>query len=92
MAIRHSQTKAASRLSLDDIFSGPDEFGLLDVAPKAISQNAPIEITNFEAINAFVDQHGRVPSQDGDLAEKLLARRLAGYQSNTSFHPTLMPL
>lgn len=91
MAIRHSQTKAANRLSLDDIFNSPDEFGLLDVAPKAISQNAPIEITNFEAINAFVDQHGRVPSQDGDLAEKLLARRLAGYQSNTSFHSTLAP-
>ncbi|AVE40843.1 GIY-YIG nuclease family protein [Providencia stuartii] len=91
MAIRHSQTKAANRLSLDDILNSPDEFGLLDVAPKAISQNAPIEITNFESINAFVDQHGRAPSQDGDLAEKLLARRLAGYQSNSSFHPTLMP-
>lgn len=91
MAIRHSQTKAASRLSLDDIFSGPDEFGLLDVAPKAISQHAPIEITNFEAINAFVDQHGRAPSQDGDLAEKLLARRLTGYQNNVSLHDVLAP-
>lgn len=91
MAIRHSKSKMANRLSLDDIFSGPDEFGLLDVAPKAISQNAPIEITNFEAINAFVDQHGRAPSQDGDLAEKLLARRLAGYQNNSSFHSTLAP-
>ncbi|WP_432787026.1 hypothetical protein AAEX37_01099 [Oligella sp. MSHR50489EDL] len=89
MAIRHSQIKAASRLSLDDIFSGSDEFGLLDVAPKAISQHAPIEITNFEAINAFVDQHGRAPSQDGDLAEKLLARRLTGYQNNVSLHDAL---
>ena len=91
MAIRHSKNKAANRLSLEDIFSGPDEFGLLDVAPKAISQNAPIEITNFEAINAFVDQQGRAPSQDGDLAEKLLARRLVGYQNNSSFHSTLAP-
>ncbi|EOJ8669147.1 TPA: GIY-YIG nuclease family protein [Providencia stuartii] len=91
MAIRHSKSKMANRLSLDDIFSGPDEFGLLDVAPKAISQNAPIEITNFEAINAFVDQHGRAPSQDGDLAEKLLARRLASYQNNSSSHSTLAP-
>lgn len=89
MAIRHSKNKAATRLSLDDIFSGPDEFGLLDVAPKAISQNAPIEITNFEAINTFVDQHGRVPSQDGDLAEKLLARRLVGYQDKPSFQAAL---
>ena len=91
MAIRHSQTKAASRLSLDDIFSGPDEFGLLDVAPKAISQHAPIEITNFEVINTFVDEHRRAPSQDGDLAEKLLARRLTGYQNNVSLHDALAP-
>lgn len=91
MAIRHSKNKAANRLSLDDIFNSPDEFGLLDVAPKAISQNAPIEITNFEAINTFVDQQGRAPSQDGDLAEKLLARRLVGYQNNSSFHSTLAP-
>ena len=89
MAIRHSQTKAASRLSLEDIFSGPDEFGLLDVAPKAISQHAPIEITNFEVINTFVDEHRRAPSQDGDLAEKLLARRLTGYQNNVSLHDAL---
>ena len=91
MAIRHSQTKAASRLSLEDIFSGPDEFGLLDVAPKAISQHAPIEITNFEAINTFVDEHRRAPSQDGDLAEKLLARRLTGYQNNVRLHDALAP-
>ncbi len=91
MAIRHNKNKAGNRLSLDDIFSGPDEFGLLDVAFKAVSQNTPIEITNFEAINTFVDQYGRAPNQDGDLAEKLLARRLAGYQNNSDFHLALVP-
>lgn len=90
MAIRHNKNKADKRLSLDDIFSGPDEFGLLDVAFKTVSQNTPIEITNFEAINTFVDQHGRAPNQDGDLAEKLLARRLAVYQNNSDFHLALV--
>lgn len=91
MAIRHSKNKAANRLSIDDIFNGPDEFGLLDVEYKAVNQGPPIEVTNFEAINVFFDQHGRVPTQDGNLSEKLLARRLASYQKNTDFHAILSP-
>ena len=91
MAIRHSKNKAANRLSLDDIFNGPDEFGLLDVAYRTVNQHAPIEITGFEAINTFVDQHGRVSSADGNLAEKLLARRLVVYQNKSEFHSTLEP-
>lgn len=91
MAIRHDRGKAAARPSLDDIFSGPDEFGLLDVQAKRVSSNAPLEITNFEAISSFVDQHGRPPGEAGDLSEKLLARRLAGYQSNKDLHSTLKP-
>ncbi len=91
MAIRHSKNKAANRLSIDDIFNGPDEFGLLDVEYKAVNQGSPIEVTNFEAINVFFDQHGRVPTQDGNLSEKLLARRLASYQKNTDFHAILSP-
>jgi hypothetical protein len=76
---------------LDDIFSGPDEFGLLDVAAKRIGSHAPLEETNFEAINAFVDQHQRVPSDHGDLSEKLLARRLATYVVNTRLRDALRP-
>ena len=91
MAIRHDRGKAAARPSLDDIFSGPDEFGLLNVQAKRVSSNAPLEITNFEAISSFVDQHGRPPGEAGDLSEKLLARRLAGYQSNKDLHSTLKP-
>lgn len=91
MAIRHDRGKAAARPSLDDIFSGPDEFGLLDVQAKRVNSNAPLEITNFEAISSFVDQHGRPPGEAGDLSEKLLARRLAGYQSNKDLHSTLKP-
>lgn len=89
--IRHSRRKAADRPSLDDIFSGPDEFGLLDVQYKPTSQGAPLEVTNFEAINAFVDQYGRPPSPEGGLTEKLLARRLAGYQRNDDYQSALRP-
>jgi len=90
-AIRHDRGKATARPSLDDIFSGPDEFGLLDVAAKRIGSHAPLEETNFEAINAFVDQHQRVPNDHGDLSEKLLARRLATYVANTRLRDALRP-
>lgn len=90
-AIRHDKGKAAARPSLDDIFSGPDEFGLLDVAAKQVGKHAPLEITNFEEISAFVDQHHRFPSVQGELSEKLLARRLAGYVANASLRDALLP-
>jgi len=90
-AIRHDRGKATARPSLDDIFSGPDEFGLLDVVAKRIGSHAPLEETNFEAINAFVDQHQRVPNDHGDLSEKLLARRLATYVANTRLRDALRP-
>lgn len=90
-SIRHNRRKVADRPSLDDIFSGPDEFGLLDVPALRVGRNAPLEITNFEEISAFVDQHGRAPSDDGTLTEKLLARRLKSYQDNSNLHASLTP-
>lgn len=91
MAIRHDRRKATERPTLDDIFSGPDEFGLLNVSARRVGSNVPLEVTNFEEISTFVDQHGRRPSDEGDLSEKLLARRLVGYQSNKALHSTLTP-
>lgn len=90
-AIRHDKSKASSRPTLDDILNGPDEFGLLDVQARRIGRNAPLELTHFEEISAFADVHGRPPSQEGDLSEKLLARRLAGYQATPALHDTLSP-
>lgn len=87
--IRHSKRKSAERLSLDDILNGPDEFGLLNVEAKAVSRNAPIEVANFEAINVFIDEYKRHPSNDGDLSEKRLARRLKVFQESTDLHHTL---
>lgn len=91
MSIWHDKAKAATRPSLDDIFSGPDEFGLLNVKARRVSSNTGLEITSFEAISAFMDQHGRLPSDEGDLSEKLLARRLSSYQDNRDFHAILKP-
>ena len=90
-SIRHDRGKAAARPSLNDILSGPDEFGLLDVQARRISRNPPLEITNFEEISAFVDQHGRSPNQEHGLSEKLLARRLVGYLANPAIYETLKP-
>lgn len=78
----HHDRKRAARLSLDDIFSGPDEFGLLDVKPKHSSAGLPLSVSKFEEINSFFEQNGRVPTESGDLTEKLLARRLSGYVEN----------
>ena len=89
--IRHSKSKAADRPSLDDIFKGPDEFGLLNVQYKHVSNNAPIEVSNFEAISAFIDEHSHHPGDEGDLSEKRLARRLKGFQENLGFHHILKP-
>lgn len=87
--IDHDKRKRTLRPSLDDIFEGLDEFGLLDVQAKRSSVSAPLEVSKFENINEFIDQHGRPPSNEGDLAEKLLARSLKGYLENHDFRVNL---
>lgn len=87
----HHDRKGAVRPSLDDIFNGPDEFGMLNVQAKRSSSGAPLEVSKFEEINAFFDQHGRAPDGSGELSEKLLARRLSGYLGNVDLHTTLKP-
>lgn len=84
--IRHDKKKGLNRPSLDDILSGPDEFGLLNVKAKYSSNSTSLDVTMFEEINVFIDQHGRQPSSDGDLSEKLLARRLQSYLRDTNSH------
>jgi len=76
------------RCTLEDIFAGPDEFGLLDVKPKSKSLGR-IEEGRFEEINTFIDQNGREPSADGDLTEKALARRLSSFRGNKELSAAL---
>ena len=87
----HHDKQRSVRRSLDDIFNGPDEFGMLEVQAKRSSGGAPLEVAKFEEINAFVDQHGHAPDSAGELSEKLLARRLTGYLTNQTLHAALKP-
>lgn len=82
--IRHSDQKATQRKTLNDIFDGPDEFGLLDAQSKRSGSHTPLEVSRFEEINQFIDQHGHLPGSSGDIAEKALARRLNGYIVNAA--------
>lgn len=90
--IDHNRRKASPRRSLDEIFNGPDEFGLLDVEAKNVSSGAPLEVSKFDEINVFVDQQGKAPQPDSDtLQEKLLARRLSSYTANKDLVSSLKP-
>ena len=85
MAIVHSNGKAEeNRLTLKDIFSMPDDLGLLNV--KAISSSSPKDLNaaRFEDINLFIDQNWRLPLDDAKhLNEKQLARRLKSILTNS---------
>ncbi|SEI63204.1 Meiotically up-regulated gene 113 [Allopseudospirillum japonicum] len=83
--------KGRARLSLEDILNGPDEFGLLAVKAKEAGGGLPVEVTKFEEINTFIEQHGRVPASSGALSEKLLARRLNTYLHCPESHASLKP-
>jgi len=90
--INHNRKKASTRPSLDDIFAGPDEFGLLNVEAKKSSSGAPLEVSRFEEICAFVDQQRRAPQAEGrDLQEKRLARRLKSYTEKEDLLSALKP-
>lgn len=83
MVIRHDGDKNAKRLSLDEIFSKPDEFGLLAVKPKSSSSPKSIEAAKFEEINQFIDKNQRLPNLDSsDIMEKQLAYRLEGFKKS----------
>ncbi len=74
--------KKQPRRTLEDIFAGPDEFGLLNVTPKT-KILYKIEEIRFEEISTFIDKYGREPSATGNILEKGLARRLASFRINT---------
>ncbi|HDQ4105133.1 TPA: GIY-YIG nuclease family protein [Pseudomonas aeruginosa] len=79
--------------SLGDVFSASDEFGLLNVKPRAASPGkGDLLASRFEEINQFIDQHGRRPLVHGDhLSERQMAKRLAATLERTEDHEALMP-
>ena len=81
MVIKHDGTKDSKKLTLDEIFSKPDEFGLLAVRPKSNYSPKTIEASKFEEINQFIDKNQRLPrAESSNIMEKQLAHRLEGFR------------
>lgn len=80
--------------TLEDIFSN-DSTGLLDDIKPATksSANNSVLAQQFDSINVFIDQQGRVPSSSaGDINEKISARLLATIQTNHANSQELLAL
>ncbi|MGO2391609.1 MAG: GIY-YIG nuclease family protein [Halomonas sp.] len=77
--------------NLDEIFQDDDQ-GLLDSRG---NNQAPSQIyrlrEGFAEINGFVDEHDKVPSDEGDQLERRLARRLAAIRRDRSKAQVLAP-
>lgn len=82
------------RLTIEEILASNDEYGLLDVEPIKTTSSASNSVlgTNFEAINAFIDTNDRVPSKNGELNERQLARRLSGILDSPAYRHELKAL
>ncbi len=80
--------------TLEDIFSN-DTTGLLDdIKPVTKSSaNNSVLAQQFDTINLFIDQQGRVPSSSAnDINEKINARLLATIQTNHANSQELLAL
>ncbi len=80
--------------TLEDIFSN-DSTGLLnDIKPVTKSSaNNSVLAQQFDTINLFIDQQGRVPSSSAnDISEKINARLLATIQTNHAKSQELLAL
>ncbi|MBV0932038.1 GIY-YIG nuclease family protein [Marinobacterium weihaiense] len=81
-----------TRRTLDDIFSGDDPLGLLNVTASRASAPTADErlLSGFQAVEAFVSENGREPDQDAeDLQEATMAVRLAAIRANPEHRDTL---
>lgn len=60
------------RPTLDDIFSEPDEFGLLEVAPqKQVAPKSDGRSAVLSDVTRFFEQHGRLPDPDAKDHEEM---------------------
>ena len=84
--------RAQLGISLSDIFDEDDDLGLLNVKPLKSNTSAQDKLhQEFEKINSFVVEYGRLPVRNGDaLQEKLLARTLAGLLSSDEHRQALV--
>jgi len=80
--------------TLEDIFSN-DSTGLLDDIKPVTRSSASNSVLaqQFDTINLFIDQHGRIPSSSAnDINEKISARLLATIQTNHTNSQELLAL
>jgi hypothetical protein len=80
------------------IFAGGDPHGLLGgkTPGAARASEDEIAISNFEAINAFIDQHGILPGTTDDgrepgLSEYTLETHLDAFRDGSAYHDLLAP-
>lgn len=62
-----------ARPTLDEIFSEPDEFGLLDGSPKIIGtrQSEDSGLVGLRQVSSFFERYGRLPDQDSRDHEEM---------------------
>lgn len=88
--IRLSTSRIVLKATLNDILSEDDD--LLDVAPIK-KKSAPVDLVSsqFAEIEAFYEQHGRLPAMTSgaQMNEKLLAKRLASVMAIPSLVESL---
>ncbi|UOE40326.1 GIY-YIG nuclease family protein [Chryseobacterium suipulveris] len=79
------------KLSLDDIFNS-DEFGLLDIKPKASAVKTEEDrlLDSFQEINSFFEKNNREPSTNS-MSEYGLKSRLKSIRTNEKHKITLKP-
>ena len=55
-----------ARLTIEEIFSEPDEFGLLDVSPRGAGARPGEDsgLVSLRQVSAFFDRTGRMPDPD----------------------------
>ncbi len=82
-----------------DIFAEEDTLGLLSGKPAAASRSseADIVVGQFQAINAFIDEHGFLPGstendRDPDLREYTLEGNLDAFRDDPAHRELLTPL
>ncbi|MGN5477679.1 hypothetical protein ACTMU2_14335 [Cupriavidus basilensis] len=87
---------ATKKLTLDDLLSGDDGSGLLDVKPRSstASTEASRARAQFEEINAFIDKMGFLPGKGKagrriTVSERALQTRLRAYLDNAALHVTV---
>lgn len=91
--LRLSPLQVRQKVTIDDIFSEPDDLGLLVVEPlKIYSSTGNLPVSRLEEINAFYVVHGRPPLPDSEeFKETLLAQRLRVLKDNKQYREMLQP-